>query len=120
VLSGPEPTGDAGGSERVAVNAHFVFPGAQGDSLLFLLDLAGLSVSTGSACTAGIPEPSHVLLAMGRTEQEARSALRFTLGRTSTEADVDALLTALPGAYAQAARAGLAERAPGGRSAGAA
>jgi cysteine desulfurase len=120
VLSGPEPTGDADGSERVAVNAHFVFPGAQGDSLLFLLDLAGLSVSTGSACTAGIPEPSHVLLAMGRTEQEARSALRFTLGRTSTEADVDALLAALPGAYAQAARAGLAERAPGGRSAGAA
>jgi cysteine desulfurase len=120
VLSGPEPTGDADGSERVAVNAHFVFPGAQGDSLLFLLDLAGLSVSTGSACTAGIPEPSHVLLAMGRTEQEARSALRFTLGRTSAEADVDALLAALPGAYAQAARAGLAERAPGGRSAGAA
>jgi len=120
VLSGPEPTGDADGSERVAVNAHFVFPGAQGDSLLFLLDLAGLSVSTGSACTAGIPEPSHVLLAMGRTEQEARSALRFTLGRTSTDADVDALLAALPGAYAQAARAGLAERAPGGRSAGAA
>ena len=120
VLSGPEPAGDPDGSERVAVNAHFVFPGAQGDSLLFLLDLAGLSVSTGSACTAGIPEPSHVLLAMGRTEQEARSALRFTLGRTSTEADVDALLAALPGAYAQAARAGLAERAPGGRSAGAA
>ena len=120
VLSGPEPAGDPDGSERVAVNAHFVFPGAQGDSLLFLLDLAGLSVSTGSACTAGIPEPSHVLLAMGRTEQEARSALRFTLGRTSTDADVDALLAALPGAYAQAARAGLAERAPGGRSAGAA
>ncbi|MEN2741948.1 cysteine desulfurase family protein [Microbacterium sp. X-17] len=113
VLSGPEPSS----GERVAANAHFVFPGAQGDSLLFLLDLAGLSVSTGAACTAGIPEPSHVLLAMGRSEQEARSALRFTLGRTSTEADVDALLAALPSAYAQAARAGLAERAPGSRSA---
>ncbi len=112
VLSGPEPsTGD-----RVASNAHFVFPGAQGDSLLFLLDLAGVSVSTGSACQAGIPEPSHVLIAMGRSEQEARGALRFTLGRTSTEADVDALLLALPGAYAQASRAGLAERAPGGRT----
>ncbi|CAM5294000.1 cysteine desulfurase family protein [Leifsonia shinshuensis] len=114
VLSGPDPAS----GDRVASNVHFVFPGAQGDSLLFLLDLAGLSVSTGAACTAGIPEPSHVLLAMGRTEQEARSALRFTLGRTSTEADVDALLAALPGAYAQAARAGLAERAPGGRSGG--
>jgi cysteine desulfurase len=113
VLSGPEPAG----GERVASNAHFVFPGAQGDSLLFLLDLAGVSVSTGSACQAGVPEPSHVLLAMGRSEQEARSALRFTLGRTSAEADVDALLAALPGAYAQAARAGLAERAPGRRSA---
>lgn len=116
VLSGPEPARD-GTDERVASNAHFVFPGAQGDSLLFLLDLAGLSVSTGAACTAGIPEPSHVLLAMGHSEQEARSALRFTLGRTSTEADVDALLAALPSAYAQAARAGLAERTPGSRSA---
>ena len=106
VLSGPEP----GSAERVASNAHFTFPGAQGDSLLFLLDMAGVSVSTGSACQAGIPEPSHVLLAMGRTEEEARSALRFTLGRTSTEADVDALLAALPSAYAQAARAGLADR----------
>ena len=107
VLSGPEPAS----GERVASNAHFVFPGAQGDSLLFLLDMAGLSVSTGSACTAGIPEPSQVLLAMGRSELDARSALRFTLGRTSTDADVDALLAALPAAYAQAARAGHAERA---------
>jgi len=99
-------------SERVASNVHFTFPGAQGDSLLFLLDLAGVSVSTGSACQAGIPEPSHVLLAMGRDESEARSALRFTLGRTSTAADVEALVAALPGAYAQAARAGLADRTP--------
>ncbi|HEV7812734.1 MAG TPA: aminotransferase class V-fold PLP-dependent enzyme, partial [Leifsonia sp.] len=91
-------------------NAHFTFPGAQGDSLLFLLDLAGISVSTGSACQAGIPEPSHVLLAMGRDEPDARSALRMTLGRTTTEADVDALIAALPAAYAQASRAGLAER----------
>jgi cysteine desulfurase len=108
VLSGPDPAS----GERVASNAHFTFPGAQGDSLLFLLDLAGVSVSTGSACQAGIPEPSHVLLAMGRGETEARSALRFTLGRGSTDADVDALLAALPAAYAQATRAGLAERAP--------
>lgn len=112
VLSGPQP----GGGERVASNAHFVFPGAQGDSLLLLLDLAGLSVSTGSACQAGVPEPSHVLVAMGRSEQDASSALRFTLGRTSTAADVDALLAVLPAAYAQAARAGFAGRAPGHRS----
>lgn len=107
VLSGPEPNS----VERVASNVHVVFPGAQGDSLLFLLDLAGLSVSTGSACTAGIPEPSQVLLAMGRSEADARSALRFTLGRTSTGEDVDALLAALPDAYARATRAGHAERA---------
>lgn len=106
-LSGPGPES----GERVASNAHFTFPGAQGDSLLFLLDLAGVSVSTGSACQAGIPEPSHVLLAMGRSEDDARSALRFTIGRTTTDADVDALLAALPSAYAQASRAGLATRA---------
>ena len=112
-LSGPSPDGPSSdGTGRVASNVHVTFPGAQGDSLLFLLDLAGVSVSTGSACQAGIPEPSHVLLAMGRREDDARSALRFTLGRTSTDADVDALLSALPAAYAQAARAGLATRAP--------
>ncbi len=107
VLSGM-PAGDPA---RVASNVHFVFPGAQGDSLLFLLDVAGISVSTGSACQAGIPEPSHVLIAMGRSGEDARGALRMTLGRTTTASDVDALLAALPGAYAQAARAGLAERA---------
>lgn len=107
VLSGM-PAGDPA---RVASNVHFVFPGAQGDSLLFLLDVAGISVSTGSACQAGIPEPSHVLIAMGRSGEDARGALRITLGRTTTESDVDAVLGALPGAYAQAARAGLAERA---------
>jgi cysteine desulfurase len=106
VLSGPPSMG----SERVASNAHFVFPGAQGDSLLYLLDSAGVSVSTGSACQAGIPEPSHVLLAMGRSEQEARGALRITLGRTTTQTDIDAFLAALPAAYSRASNAGLADR----------
>ncbi len=101
------------GPGRLPGNAHFTFPGCEGDSLLFLLDVAGVSVSTGSACQAGIPEPSHVLRAMGRSEEEARGALRMTLGHTSTDADVDALLAALPGAYAQASRAGFADRAPG-------
>lgn len=105
--------GDPAPSGRLPGNAHFTFPGCEGDSLLFLLDAAGVSVSTGSACQAGIPEPSHVLRAMGRSEVEARGALRITLGHTTTEADVDAFLDALPAAYAHAARAGLADRAPG-------
>ena len=105
--------GDPAPSGRLPGNAHFTFPGCEGDSLLFLLDAAGVSVSTGSACQAGIPELSHVLRALGRSEVEARGALRITLGHTTTEADVDAFLDALPAAYAHAARAGLADRAPG-------
>ena len=95
---------------RVDNNAHFTFPGCEGDSLLFLLDVAGISVSTGSACRAGIPEPSHVLLAMGLDDVDARGALRITVGHSTTEAEVDALLAALPEAYARASRAGLADR----------
>ena len=98
---------------RLPGNAHFSFAGCEGDSLLFLLDAAGVSVSTGSACQAGVPEPSHVLRAMGRSEIESRGALRITLGHTSTDADVDALLAALPAAHAQALRAGMADRVPG-------
>ncbi len=96
--------------DRLDNNAHFTFPGCEGDSLLFLLDAAGVSVSTGSACQAGIPEASHVLLGMGLSEAEARGALRFTLGHTSTQADVDALLAALPAAHERALRAGLSNR----------
>jgi cysteine desulfurase len=106
VLRGdPDPAG------RLPGNAHLTFAGCQGDSLLLLLDMAGVSVSTGSACQAGVPEVSHVLLGMGIPEDEARGALRFTLGRTTTDADVDALLAALPDAVARASRAGLAGRA---------
>jgi cysteine desulfurase len=98
--------------DRLPGNAHFTFPGCEGDSLLFLLDAAGVSVSTGSACQAGIPEASHVLLGMGLSDDEARGALRITVGHSTTDADVDALLEALPGAVARAARAGYATRAP--------
>jgi cysteine desulfurase len=98
----------APGAGRLPGNAHFTFPGCEGDSLLFLLDLAGVESSTGSACTAGVPRPSHVLLAMGLDEETARGAQRFTLGHPSTEADVDALLAALPGAYSRARQAGMA------------
>ncbi|MEW1961885.1 cysteine desulfurase family protein [Microbacterium sp. NPDC077644] len=87
---------------RLPGNAHFLFPGAVGESLLFLLDVAGVAASTGSACQAGVAEPSHVVLAMGGSEQDARSVLRFTLGRTSTDADVDAVLDAIADAYARA------------------
>ena len=96
------------GDRRLPGNAHFTFPGCEGDSLLFLLDLAGIESSTGSACTAGVPRPSHVLLAMGLDEETARGAQRFSLGHTSTEADVDALLAALPEAYSRARQAGMA------------
>ncbi|MEA2507970.1 MAG: cysteine desulfurase [Actinomycetota bacterium] len=103
--------------DRLDNNAHFTFPGCEGDSLLFLLDAAGVSVSTGSACRAGIPEASHVLLGMGLTEVEARGALRITVGHSTTEADVDAFLAALPGAFSRARRAGLSGRDVAYRSA---
>jgi cysteine desulfurase len=97
--------------DRLPGNAHFTFPGCEGDSLLFLLDVAGFSVSTGSACQAGVPEASHVLLAMGLSEADARGALRITLGADTTEADIDAFVAALPAAVARAGAAGLADRA---------
>ncbi len=93
-------------SARLAGNVHVLFPDAVGETLLFLLDQAGISAATGAACQAGVAEPSHVVLALGRTASEARRVLRFTLGRTSTHGDVDAVLSALPHAYARAAAAG--------------
>lgn len=95
-------------TDRLPGNVHMLFPGAVGESLLFLLDMAGIAASTGSACQAGVAEPSHVVMAMGRSEVDARSALRFTLGRTSTDADVDAVLAVIADVY---------ERASGARSA---
>jgi cysteine desulfurase len=81
---------------RLPGNAHFSFPGCEGDALLMLLDARDIECSTGSACSAGVARPSHVLLAMGHDEERARGSLRFTLGHTSTAGDVDALLEALP------------------------
>ncbi len=92
-------------ADRLPGNAHFSFPGCEGDALLLLLDAQGIACSTGSACSAGVAQPSHVLLAMGADDARARSSLRFTLGHTSTRADVDALLAALPGAVERARRA---------------
>jgi cysteine desulfurase len=99
--------------DRLPGNAHFTFPGCEGDSLLFLLDVAGFSVSTGSACQAGVPEASHVLIAMGVSEQDARGALRITLGHDTTADEVDAFIAALPAAVSRAVAAGLADRIVG-------
>lgn len=96
LLGDPDPSG------RLPGNAHLLFPGAPSESLLFLLDVAGISASAGSACQAGIAEPSHVVQALGRTETEARSVIRFTLGRTSSDDDVDAVLAVIADAYARA------------------
>ena len=99
--------GSALPAERLPGNAHFSFPGCEGDALLLLLDARGIECSTGSACSAGAPQPSHVLLAMGVPEDLARGSLRFSLGATSTAADVAACLEALPAAVERARRAGL-------------
>ncbi|BBY07782.1 cysteine desulfurase family protein [Mycobacterium noviomagense] len=93
---------------RLPGNTHFTFDGCEGDALLMLLDANGIECSTGSACTAGVAQPSHVLLAMGADAVSARSSLRLSLGHTSVEADVDAALQVLPGAVARARQAALA------------
>ncbi|MEV6360157.1 cysteine desulfurase family protein [Nocardia asteroides] len=93
---------------RLPGNAHFTFPGCEGDSLLMLLDAAGVECSTGSACNAGVASPSHVLIAMGVDPWQARSSLRFSLGHTSTGADIERLLTVLPQVVDRARAAGLA------------
>jgi cysteine desulfurase len=94
--------------DRLPGNAHFSFPGCEGDSLLMLLDARGVECSTGSACSAGVARPSHVLTAMGVDPELARGSLRFSLGATSTEADVDELLAVLPAAVERSRRAVLA------------
>lgn len=109
VLSGdPGTCRMDGGPSRLPGNAHLQFPGCRGDVLLMLLDAAGIACSVGSACTAGVARPSHVLIAMGLSERDAGSALRFTLGHTSTDADVDALLGAIGPAVERARAAALA------------
>ncbi|HEY2705788.1 MAG TPA: cysteine desulfurase family protein [Candidatus Dormibacteraeota bacterium] len=100
MLNGAPP-----GPGRLPGNAHFSFPGCEGDALLMLLDAKGIACSTGSACTAGVAQPSHVLLAMGAGEARARGSLRFSLGSTSTESDVEALGSVIAEAVERARRA---------------
>src|SRR4051794_34240425 len=101
----PDAVYNGAADDRLPGNAHFSFPGCEGDALLLLLDAQGIACSTGSACSAGVAQPSHVLIAMGADDDRARSSLRFTLGHTSTIEDVDDLLAALPGAVERAKRA---------------
>jgi cysteine desulfurase len=87
-------------SPRLPGIVNVTFPGTQSDTLLLLLDNAHVSASTGSACSAGVHEASHVLLAMGHTEATAQSSLRFSFGAASTQADVDYVMSVLPGVIA--------------------
>ena len=103
----------ARGDQRLPGNAHFTFHGCEGDSLLMLLDANGIECSTGSACTAGVAQPSHVLLAMGADVERARGSLRLSLGHTSTQADVDAALRVLPAVVERARQAALAASSAG-------
>ncbi|WP_300343812.1 cysteine desulfurase family protein [Nesterenkonia sp.] len=105
-LRGPDPRSHA--ELRLPNNLHITVDDAEGDSLLFMLDMAGFDTATGSACTAGVPRPSHVLLAMGLSEAQARSAQRFSLGWTTTQEDVAALAQALPDIIEQSRSAGMA------------
>ncbi|MGB2920754.1 MAG: cysteine desulfurase family protein [Mycobacterium sp.] len=102
----------APGTARLPGNAHFTFRGCEGDSLLMLLDAKGIECSTGSACTAGVAQPSHVLTAMGADPASARGSLRLSLGHTSTDSDVDAVLEVLPAAVERARQAALASSGP--------
>ena len=101
VLSGPEP-----GEQRLTNNVHFVFPGGAAEAMMFVLDSHGVEASNGSACTAGVAQPSHVLMAMGRSEADASSTMRFSMGHTTTQADIDALMAVLPEAVTRAQKVG--------------
>jgi len=101
ILNGAPP-----GPARLPGNAHFSFPGCEGDALLMLLDARGIACSTGSACTAGVARPSHVLLAMGADEARARGSLRFSFGQCSTQADCEAVGAVIGEAVERARRAG--------------
>jgi cysteine desulfurase len=92
----PDAYINGGASQRLPGIVNVTFPGTQSDTLLLLLDNAHVSASTGSACSAGVHEASHVLLAMGHNETTAQSSLRFSFGAESTQADVYFVMSVLP------------------------
>ena len=94
-------------THRLPGIAHLSFPGCEGDSLLMLLDARGIECSTGSACSAGVAQPSHVLIAMGASAAQARGSLRLSLGHTSTAEDVAAVVGAIGPVVERARRAGI-------------
>lgn len=96
-LSGPQP-----GADRLPGNVHFIFPGCAAEALMFVLDSHGVEASNGSACSASVAQASHVLMAMGRSETDAASTMRFSLGHTTTHDDIDALMAVLPEAVERA------------------
>ena len=101
---------ETGSDHRLPNIVHATFPGCEGDAMLMLLDANGVEVSTGSACAAGVPQPSHVLMAMGFDEGAARGSLRFSLGHDSTQADVDRLIAVLPQVFERARAASLVRK----------
>ena len=103
----PDSILNGGKSKRLPGIVNFTFPGTQSDTLLLLMDGANVSCSTGSACSAGVHEASHVLLAMGHTEKTAQSSLRFSLGASTTQADIDFALSVLPDVIARGRAANL-------------
>lgn len=90
-----------GEGEKLPAHANISFDGCDGENLLFLLDMQGIAVSTGSACSAGAVTPSHVLLAIGLEKARAKSAVRFTFGKDNTEEEVEKTLSALKSAVAK-------------------
>jgi cysteine desulfurase len=109
-LVAPDVKVSSEAAETLPNNVHFRFPGCLGDSLLFLMDLNGVSISTGSACAAGVSSPSHVVLSLGADADEAMGTMRISFGHNSTDSDVDAFLASFPTAYEGAKRAGLTRR----------
>ena len=109
VVNGPT------GSARLPGNVHVSFPGCEGDSLLMLLDANGIECSTGSACTAGVAQASHVLTAMGVSTARARSSLRFSLAPSTTSDDIDAVGAVIGEVVSRARAAGMATAMAGER-----
>jgi cysteine desulfurase len=97
----PQSRVNAGAAPRTPNTTNILFPGVEGEALLIALDLKGLAVSTGAACSSGAVEPSHVLTAIGLPAEDARASLRFSLGRHTTDADIDFALSIVPAAVAQ-------------------
>ncbi len=96
-----------GGASTLPGIAHFTFAGAEGDALLLLLDAQGVQCSTGSACSAGIAQPSHVLIAMGMAAKVARSSIRFSIGTTTTEQEIDKAISVINEVVTRARAAGV-------------